>query len=90
MDGTVWGKASPLQPRLFKITPAGEVVNVGSPATAGTDLATAPDVVTFSKATLDLLARRLAHGRRTRLELHSSRSSTTAVTPCRPPVAPSQ
>jgi hypothetical protein len=42
-DGTVWGKASPLEPRLFKITPAGQVVDVGSPATAGSDLAAAPD-----------------------------------------------
>jgi streptogramin lyase len=42
-DGAVWGKASPLQPHLFKITPAGQVVDVGSPATAGSDLAAAPD-----------------------------------------------
>ena len=37
-------------------------------------------VVTFSKTTLDLLARRLADGRRTRLDLQP-RSPTTAATP---------
>jgi hypothetical protein len=42
-DGTVWGRAGSLEPQIFKIAPGGQVVDAGSPATAGNDLAAAPD-----------------------------------------------
>ena len=89
-DGTVWGKASPLQPRLFKIAPAGQVVDVGPP-TAGSDLAAAPDGTAWlnapgaARCSTSPARPRRACARRSRL----SRPRSGLTGPSGPPTGPS-